>query len=112
MYISTNNTAVYNLVEGASNGADSIVTLDLTVNQPSSSGALHTNSTTDRRTQVYSDDDDTDTFRLTRELLGKSVALGELSKSKVKGRPGARSTHDLLFQDHESSTLGEPWTSI
>ena len=76
--------------------------------QPSSSGALYTNSTSDRRAQVYSDDDDeTQTFRLTRELLGKSQALGELTRSKVKGRPGAMSTQDPLSLNQESSTLGE-----
>lgn len=75
--------------------------------QPSSSGALYTNSTTDRRTQVYSDDDDeTQTFKLTRKLLGKSQALGELTRSKVKGRPGANLTQDLLSLNQESSTLG------
>ena len=74
--------------------------------QPSSSGAMYTNSTSDRRTQIYSDDDETQTYRLTRELLGRSQALGEISKSKVKGRPGAMSTQDPISLNQESSTLG------
>ena len=42
------------------------------------------------RSVEYSNSDDMGTYELTRRLLGKSVALSELSKSKIKGRPGAK----------------------
>ena len=55
----------------------------------------------------YSNNEDLGTFELTRRLLGKSAALDELSKSKIKGRPGAKMRSGSFSMGAEHQLLGK-----